>query len=112
MHGKLSQLAVMNVDEGEAIVGGWATPHIPEVGIYKLLIKKRKDGKFEWAHFVQRDNGVKERVMRGVTERQDQIESLIESVNRNLKRLFGVSMQAAQYSYYTLDGREIPATKQ
>ena len=111
MAGKLSQLAVMNVDEGEEIVGGWATPHIPEVGIYKLLVKKRLDGKFEWAHFIQRDSGLKERVMRGLTDSREQIDLLIESANRNLQRLFSVTMQPAQYSYYTLDEKEIPATK-
>ncbi len=25
----LSQMAVMNLDEGEEISGGWASPHIP-----------------------------------------------------------------------------------
>ncbi len=65
---KLSQMAVMNVDKGEEIVGGWATPHIPQVGVYKLLAKKRKDGAIEWAHFVQRDNGAREKVYRGDVE--------------------------------------------
>ena len=111
MRGKLSQLAVMNVDEGEEIVGGWATPHIPEVGIYKLLVKKRTDGKFEWAHFIQRDSGLKERVMRGVTDSREQIDWLIESANRNLKRLFGVTMQLAGYNMYTLDGERISSIK-
>ena len=58
------QMAVMNVDEGEEIVGGWAAPRIPQVGIYKLLAKKKKNNMIEWAHFVQRDNGLREKVPR------------------------------------------------
>jgi len=79
----------MNIDEGEEIAGGWATPHIPQVGIYKLLVKKRKDGRFEWAHFVQRDNGLKDRVMRGEVDNQEQLDTLIEITKRNLKKVFG-----------------------
>jgi len=41
MKSSLSQMAVMNVEKGEEVVGGWATPHIPQVGLYKLLAKKK-----------------------------------------------------------------------
>ena len=41
------------------------TPPIPQVGIYKLLAKKKADGMIEWAHFVQHDNGLKEKEIRG-----------------------------------------------
>ena len=37
------QVAVMNIAEGEELFGGWATPSIPQVGIYKLLAKKKAD---------------------------------------------------------------------
>jgi hypothetical protein len=43
MKSSLSQAAVMNVEKGEEIVGGWATPHIPQVGLYKLLAKKKNE---------------------------------------------------------------------
>ena len=33
-------MAVMNVEKGEEIVGGWASVYIPQVGIYKLLAIK------------------------------------------------------------------------
>ena len=101
----------MNIDEGEEIAGGWATPHIPQVGIYKLLVKKRKDGRFEWAHFVQRDNGLKDRVMRGEVDNQEQLDTLIEITKRNLKKVFGVDLRAAEYEVRTLDGKKAPDTK-
>ena len=31
--------AIMNIDEVEEIAGMWVTPHVPKIGIYKLLAK-------------------------------------------------------------------------
>jgi len=33
-------MAVMNVDEGEEIAGVWASPHIPQVGIYRVGLRQ------------------------------------------------------------------------
>lgn len=111
MKPSLSQVAVMNVDEGEEIVGGWATAHIPGAGIYKLLAKKRKDGVIEWAHFIQRDNGVKERVLRGQVNSREQLDEVIEIANKNLSVIFGVTLHPADYDVYTLDGKKASATR-
>ncbi len=108
MKPSLFQMAVMNVEKGEEVVGGWATAHIPKVGIYKLLAKKRKDGVIEWAHFVQRDNGLKEKVYRGEVESREKLDEVLEIMNRNLKRVFGVIMQQADYDMYTVDGKQSP----
>lgn len=101
----------MNVDEGEEIVGGWATLHIPQTGIYKLLAKIRRDGMIEWAHFIQRDNGNKERVMRGEVKDRAQLDEVIEIANKNLGALFGVQLQPVEYDMYTLDGKKMPDKK-
>jgi hypothetical protein len=101
-------MAVMNIDDGEEIVGGWATPHIPQVGIYKLLAKQRKDGVVEWAHFVQRDSGLKEIVYRGEVENRERLDDVVDVINRNLQKVFGVSLQAANYDVYSLDGKKAP----
>ena len=37
----------MNVDKGEKVAGIWGTPQIPGIGIYKLAVKERLDGRFE-----------------------------------------------------------------
>lgn len=105
-------MAVMNVDKGEEIVGGWASAHIPQVGIYKLLAKKRVDGVIEWAHFVQRDNGLKEKVYRGEVESRDRLDEVLELMNGQLKRVFGVTMKAAGYDMYTPGGKDTTSTKQ
>jgi len=56
---KTHPLSIMNIDKGEEIAGMWVTPDIPGTGIYKLPAKKNKVNKYEWAHFVQKDNGIK-----------------------------------------------------
>ncbi|MGC1378865.1 MAG: hypothetical protein WA821_21720 [Anaerolineales bacterium] len=104
----IAQMAVMNVDKGEEIVGGWATPHIPQVGIYKLLAKKKKNNTIEWAHFVQRDNGLREQVYRGEVKNQGELDTVLEVMNKNLLKFFGVAMQPAEYDISTLDGKKPP----
>jgi hypothetical protein len=106
----LSQIAVMNIVEGEEIFGGWATPHIPQVGIYKLLAKKKVDGTIEWAHFVQRDNGLKERVIRGMVKTPAELDIVTDTANNNLRRIFGVTMLAAAFDVSTLDGEKASGT--
>ncbi len=111
MKTNLSKMAVMNIEKNEELVGGWATPHIPQVGTYKLLAKKKMDGTIEWAHFVQRDNGMKEKVMRGTVNTLEEFEIVNDTVNNNLRRIFGVTMQAAAYDVRTLDGKKASDTK-
>ena len=105
-----SQFAVMNLEEGEDIFAGRVTPHIPQVGIYKLLAKKKADGTIEWAHFVQRDNGLKEKVMRGTVNTLEEFDILNDAVNSNLLKIFGVIMQPAEYDACTLDGKKVSDT--
>jgi len=108
MTSNLSKMAVMNLEKGEEFVGGWATPKIPQVGIYKLLAKQRQDGVVEWAHFVQRDNGLRDRVTRGEVESREKIDEVLEIMNRNLRKIFGVAMQPAEYEMRTVDGKKAP----
>ena len=107
----LRQMAIMNVDKGEEIVDGWASAHIPKVGIYKFLAKKRVDGVIEWAHFVQRDSGMKDKVYRGEVESREQLNEVLEIMNKHLKRLFGVTMISTDYDMYTLDGKNTSSIK-
>jgi len=102
--------AVMNVDKGEKIAGAWITPHLEGIGVYKIIAKKKADGTCEWAHFVQRDNGVKEKVTRGTLESPDRLPDLVEAHNRGLHTAFGpgISFQRADADVYTLDGKKAP----
>ena len=106
----ISQTAVLNIEKGEEFFCGWTTPPIPQVGMYKLLAKKKADGTIEWAHFVQRDSGLKGNVMRGTVKTSDEFAAVSEAVNNNLNRIFGVTMQAAAYDVCTLDGKKAADT--
>ena len=110
MKSNLSQIAVMNIEEGEEILAGQATAQIPQVGIYKLLAKKKSDDTIEWAHFVERDNGLKEKVMRGTVNSLDEFDIVIDTVNNNLRRIFGVTLQPVEFSVRTLDGEKASDT--
>jgi hypothetical protein len=107
---KPSQMAVMTVAKGEDVLAGQATAHIPQVGVYKLLAKKKVDGTIEWAHFVQRDNGLRENVLRGTVNSLDEFDIVIDAVNNNLRRIFGVILQPVTYEVSTLDGKKVSET--
>jgi hypothetical protein len=110
MKSNASQIAVMNLEEGEDILTGRVTPHIPQIGIYKLLAKRKVDGTIEWAHFVQRDNGVKEKVMRGTVKTIEEFDLVNDAINNTLQKIFGVAMQAAEYDVRTTDGKKVSET--
>ena len=84
------------------------------IGIYKLLAKKKKDGTCEWAHFVQRDDGRKENVYRGEVENEVQLADVVDGINAALRKTFGltISLHPADSDMYTLDGKQVPPTRQ
>jgi hypothetical protein len=109
----VAQQAVMNVDKGEEIAGMWSAPEIPNIGIYKLIAKKKVDGTCEWAHYIQRANGLKDSVFHGTVENPEALKEIVDIINKNLRRIYGpsVALHIAQYQAYTLDGTPISNTK-
>jgi hypothetical protein len=103
-------LAMMEIRDGEEILTTLVSPHILQVGIYKLLAKKKTDGTIEWAHFVQRDSGSKEKVIRGDVASKEELDTVITIINDNLRKVFGVTMQAADYDIRMLDGSKVSET--
>jgi hypothetical protein len=103
-------MAVMEIRDGEEILTTLVTPNITQVGMYKLLAKKKTDGTIEWAHFVQRDSGLKEKVIRGDVASKEELDTVIAVINDNLRKVFGVTMQAADYDVRMLDGSKVSET--
>ncbi|MBK5274607.1 MAG: hypothetical protein JJE30_06110 [Desulfuromonadales bacterium] len=97
MNKNIAQFAVMTFEKGEEIFAGYTTEHIQQVGIYKLLAKQKLDGTIDWAHFVQRDNGLKEKVLRGTVNTPAEFNLVLDAVNSNLLKIFGVSLKVATY---------------
>ncbi|HMK25147.1 MAG TPA: hypothetical protein VK483_03890 [Chitinophagaceae bacterium] len=85
----MEQFAVMNIEKGEEIAITVVSGVIPGTGRYKFLAKKKKNGEYEWAHFVERDNGNKEKVYRGEVKTEDELKLVLGIMNKNLKNIFG-----------------------
>jgi hypothetical protein len=105
----MEPVAIMNLCKGEEIAAIMMSGQIPGTGHYKLLAKKRIDGRFEWAHFVQRANGYKEKMYKGEVESEDELKILIDIMNKHLIKIFGpnAEMKPGKPSFYTLDGKEL-----
>jgi hypothetical protein len=97
--------AVMNVGEGETIAGMWASPRIPEIGVYKLTAKKRKNGTYEWVHFQHRLDGTRKVLFRGEVETKARIADVLEAANKTLNQVYGVTMSVADYDVSALNAR-------
>ncbi len=96
----------MNVDKGESIAGMWATPKIPEIGVYKLAVKKRTDGMFEWVHFQHRLDNTRKVLFRGEVESMDRVADVLGAANKHLRNIYGVTMSVADAGITTMDGRK------
>ena len=109
----VAEQAVMNVEQGEEIAGVWVTLPVPQIGTYKLLAKKKRDGTCEWAHFVQRANGLKEKVYRGTVENPGRLDDVVTALNRALNTTYGptIRLQPADYDMYGLNGQKVSNTR-
>ena len=92
----MSQFAVMNIEKGEEIMAALVSGHITGTGRYKFLAKKRNDKKIEWVHFVERDNGLKEKVYRGEVNNDSELKLVLEIMNKNLSGIFGSHAEMKQ----------------
>ena len=98
--------AMMNVGKDEQIAGMWMSKHIPGTGYYKLIAKEKKDGKCDWVHFIQRDNGIKEKCYSGETKNTEELKLVLEVMNSVLAKTFGKEVQMGEGNpdIYTTDG--------
>ena len=106
------KLAVMNLESDEELAGFWISPAIPGTGVYKLIAKKKVDGVYEWAHFIQRVDGRRDVVLRGMAASREQLDQVVATADRNLRKFFGPAFRLgpAEFTISTLDGKEAPPT--
>ena len=97
---------IMEIEKGEAIAGAWVSDTVPEIGFYKLLAKRKKDGTCEWVHFVQRADGRKEKFYRGKVESEARLRDVVEAINRALDTAYGprVKLHPADADIIPVDG--------
>jgi hypothetical protein len=105
-------LAVMNIDKGEEIVAGFVSGHIPGTGRYKFVAKKKINGKYEWAHFVERDDGLKENVYRGEVGNPEELKLVFDIMNKTLKKIFGshTEMKEGKPEFKSITGKKFDDT--
>jgi hypothetical protein len=98
--------AIMNVGKDEQIAGMWISKHIAGTGYYKLLAKEKNDGTCEWVHFIQRDNGNKEKLYSGDTKNSEELKLVLQAINAVLAKTFGSEIQLGEGNpnIYTTDG--------
>jgi hypothetical protein len=87
--------AIMSVGKDEEVAGVWASPAVPGVGFYKLLAKRLADGRCEWVHFVQRDNGSKDKFYRGTVESVERLADVVTAINNSLATAYGPAIRLA-----------------
>jgi hypothetical protein len=106
------QCAVISVERGETIAGIWVAPRITDIGTFKLVAKQTSNRSCEWAHFVQRYDGRRDKVYRGTVECVEHLEDVLTAINAALRRTFGpaVQLQPADADFYTLDGRKLDSS--
>ena len=85
----MASFAVMNIEKGEELAIAVVSGHIQGTGRYKFLSTKKKNGNYEWAHFVERDNGNKEKVCRGEVKNEEELKLVLGIMNKNLVKIFG-----------------------
>ncbi len=102
----MKQTAIMSIENGEELAAGLISTHIPGTGRYKFLAKKKVCGNFDWAHFIERDNGMKDSFYTGTTKDEKQLQELIEIINKVLKKVYGahVFLQPGFPEVRTLEG--------
>ncbi len=104
--------AIIQIDKGETIAGVWATPQIPQIGVYKLLAKRRADGIYEWAHLLQRTDGSKKELYRGEVESEERLKDVVAGISTTLTNIFGslAQLKIGNPEFYSLDGKRLDDT--
>jgi len=109
MENELPFQPILTVDKGEQVAGMWITPFVPGVGYFKLLAKKKENGKCEWVHFIQRVDGTKDSFHRGEVETENDLEKVTETINKVLAQIFGenIKLENGEPEIYSLDGEKL-----
>ncbi|MCX7669343.1 MAG: hypothetical protein N2439_04655 [Anaerolineae bacterium] len=97
---------IMEIGAGEELVGVWTSPVVPGVGFYKLLAKRRADGRCEWVHFTQRADGRKDKFYRGEVENVEHLADVVAAINQALAMAYGpaVRLVPAEADIFGVDG--------
>ncbi len=92
----MKPIPILSIDKDEEIIYALMSSYISGTGYYKLLAKQKADKTFEWVHFKERVSGEKLGVYRGNTATKEELDTVLEIMNRNLVNTFGHSAKLKQ----------------
>jgi hypothetical protein len=92
----MKPIPILSVDKDEEIIYALVSSYISGTGYYKLLAKQKVDKTFEWVHFKERVSGEKISVYRGDTATKEDLDKVLEIMNRNLVNTFGHQAEMKQ----------------
>jgi hypothetical protein len=85
----MKPIPILSVDKNEEIIYTLVSSYISGTGYYKLLAKQKVDKTFEWVHFKERVSGEKLGIIRGDIATKQELDMVLEIMNRNLVNTFG-----------------------
>ncbi len=92
----MKPIPLLSVDKDEEIIYALVSSYISGTGYYKLLAKQKANKTFEWVHFKERVSGNKEGVIRGDVATREELDMVLEIMNRNLINTFGQQAEMKQ----------------
>jgi hypothetical protein len=100
----MKPIPLLNIDKDEEIIYALVSNYISGTGYYKLLAKQKVDKTFEWVHFKERVSGEKEGIYRGDVATREELDVVLEIMNRNLVKIFGnnAEMKQGEFKVSTL----------
>ncbi len=100
----MKPIPILNIEKNEEIIYALVSSYISGTGYYKLLAKQKVDKTFEWVHFKEKVGGEKQSVYRGNTATKEELDTVLEIMNRNLVNTFGhhAEMKQGEFKVSTL----------
>ncbi len=100
----MKPIPILSVGKDEEIIYALVSSYISGTGYYKLLAKQKANKTFEWVHFKERVSGDKEGVIRGDVATREELDTVLEIMNRNLVNTFGhqAEMKQGEFKVSTL----------
>jgi hypothetical protein len=103
----MKPIPILSVDKDEEIIYTLVSSYISGTGYYKLLAKQKADKTFEWVHFKERVSREKLGIIRGDIATKQELDTVLEIMNRNLVNTFG---QHAEMKQGELKVSTLPST--
>lgn len=96
----------MEFEDGDELAGSWSTPKHPQFGTFRLLLKRSRKNRLEWAHYIQAPDGTTGMVLRGELRNEQELPTLQDAIHRSILNVTGeaLRLEDSDYLAYSSDG--------